>query len=168
MKVPKQEKYAWRDGTWKFSEEQLQYFEEQVTLGVPVKQLAQTQGLPSEFVLWKCIANERSELHTAYARGKQTAVARYEEEIELIASTPITGEVVVYGQHVTKDGDVVPTEERRVADMLGHRQLLIDTHKWTLAHIRPKKHGRLAAPAGNEPNEQLEALFQALQAGPVE
>ena len=58
--------------------------------------------------------------------------------------------------------------EEREADMLEHRRLLIDTHKWTLAHIMPKKHGRQADPAAGQPNEQLAALFDSLKSGPVE
>jgi hypothetical protein len=95
-------------------------------------------------------------------------VSRYEEEIEEIARNPMTGIVTVRGQRVTKDGDVIDVVEERASDMLGHRQLLIDTHKWTLAHIMPKKHGRQADPEAGKPNEQLTALFASLKQGPAE
>ena len=151
------------------TDEQLEWFEEQVCLGTFVKHMPGMRAdFPSEWQLWKGIGNEHSKLHALYARGKQIAVARREELIEETAATPIPGEVVTEGQRVTKDGDVVNVVEVRRADMVEHRRLLIDTHKWALAHIRPRKHGRQADVEAGKPNEQLKALFDALMQGPAE
>ena len=142
-------------------------FEKLVGLGVFIKIIggpdSQYARFPDEYQLWKGIGDEQSKISQAYARGKQIAVARYEEEIEAIASTPILGTVRTKGQRVTKDGDVIDVEETRESDMLGHRALLIDTHKWTLAHLRPRKHGQKPDEGGNKRNDQLEALFQSLK-----
>jgi hypothetical protein len=143
-------------------------FEDAVILGVPVSEIAQRDNFPSEVTLWRHIANEQSEICRAYARGKQIAVAKREELIEEIARTPQTGVITVRGQRVTADGDVVDVVEHKEYDMLGHRQLLIDTHKWALAHIKPKKHGRQPETGSGGVTPQLQALFDSLKSGPAE
>jgi len=149
--------------------EQLQWFEEQVVLETPVDDMpGMREDFPTQYQLWKGIADTTSALSKAYARGKEILVARKEELIEKIARTPQLGVTTVRGQRVTKDGDVVDVVEEREGDMLGHRALLIDTHKWSLAHLRPRKHGRNANPDAGKPNEQLKALIESLNAGPVD
>lgn len=151
------------------TDEQLQWFEEQVVLGTPVDDMPQLrEDFPSQYMLWRGIADTHSKLSQAYTRGKELAVARKEELIEKIAATPMIGTTTVRGQRVLKDGTVVDIVETREEDMLGHRTLLIETHKWALAHLKPRKHGRHADPEVGKPNEQLKALFDSLRQGPAE
>lgn len=146
------------------TQEQLDYFAEQVALGIGVtKVVAGRPDFPSEYAMWKAIADEQSIVAKIYARSKQIAVAKIEEEIIEIAKTPHIGTTL--REAVTKDGDVV--ELRQEGDMIGHRTLVVDTLKWQLAHIRPKKHGRNPETGGGEENNQLKSLFDALMKGPA-
>jgi hypothetical protein len=144
---------------------QIQLFEYLVSHGTPIQDMGCKYGLPSETVLWYAIADPQSPFAGAYARGKQRIVAKYEEEIDRIASTPCIGEIITDKHIATKFG-VEPVTEVRRFDNVDHRKLLIDTKKWTLAHLRPKKHGKSPDGSGDKPNDQLTALFDALSKGP--
>jgi hypothetical protein len=149
------------------TEEQLAWFLREVTKGAAVKLMpGRRSDFPSEYELWKGIGDETSRLSKLYAQGKQLAVARIEEQIAEVSSTPQFGEIVIQRQVPTKFG-IEDTVEVRKVEMLGHRTLLVDTLKWQLAHIRPKKHGRQPDVGGDGSNDQLKALFGALMSGPA-
>jgi hypothetical protein len=129
----------------KFSDEQLQVFEDLVAVGTAVRKICQKPGWPSEPVIWRAIADEGSKVSAAYARGKDLGVARLEEEIISIAETPMRGVLKRRYQSATALG-VEDLEEEKEYDMIEHRRMLIDQYKWKLAHVRPKKHGKQAMP----------------------
>lgn len=156
---------------WVPTQDQIDEFEHLVTVRVPVDDMHEhTKLLPGPYVLWRHIQNPDSAISQAYARGKDAAVAFLEEEIEKLVRRPHVGVVVVTREVVTPDGDIVTVTDERRADATEHRKIAIDGLKWTLAHIRPKKHGAKADPEGgkNKPNEQLESLFASLMQGPAE
>jgi hypothetical protein len=145
----------------------LEEFERLVTLGTPIKVITRSPEFPNEYALWSAIVNEEHEVARAYARGKQKAVARLEEEIEQMALTPLIGTIHTQKAMVV-DGELIEgVQEARTYDNTERTKIIIDTHKWSLAHIRPKKHGRNADPEAGKPNSQLLALYEALKAGPV-
>lgn len=77
-----------------------------------------------------------------YARAKAAQAERLAEEMLEIADTPQIGVRTKEG----KDG--VDTFEE---DMLGHRKLQIDTRKWLLAKLQPRKYGdKLDITSNNE------------------
>lgn len=155
--------------TYKFTPVQVKTFESCVSKRIPIKTMGGNHGLPSDFVLWYAIADPQSPIYSAYARGKQRAVAQYEEEIDEVARTTLIGEIITEKYISVGTGPHAHLEkvtEVRRADAIEHRRLLIDTHKWTLAHLRPKKHGKSPDGSGDKPNDQLSALFDALSKGP--
>jgi hypothetical protein len=150
------------------TEEQLAWFEDEVVRGASVAEMPDRRpDFPCEYQLWRGIADEQSTLAKIYARGKQLAVARIEEQIIKVAQTAQTGKLKTKRQVVTRDGEVIDVEEEREYEMLGQRALQVDALKWQLAHIRPKKHGRQPETGSGGKNEQLESLFQALMQGPA-
>lgn len=146
------------------NEEQLEKIVELVALGVPIHDIARdNDDLPSEYHFWKFIADTHSSLAKAYARGKKLAIARLEEEIERIAATPMRGVLKTRKQTLNREGDIEDLEEVREYEMTEHRRMLIDTHKWTLAHLTPRKHGRqLADP--DEGASSLKSLIEQFRA----
>lgn len=77
-----------------------------------------------------------------YARAKAAQAERLAEEMLEIADTPQIGT----RQKLGKDG--VDTFEE---DMLGHRKLQVDTRKWLLAKLQPRKYGdKLDITSNNE------------------
>ena len=68
-----------------------------------------------------------------YARAKQIGLEAWAEDILQIANTPVQGQIVT----VKPDG----TQEVKHADMIEHRRLQIDSRKWLLSKLAPKKYG---------------------------
>lgn len=84
---------------------------------------------PALFYKW-LIQNE--ELREKYTRAKEDQTQILEDEILQIADTPVLGEVI------TDKGDKV---EIRRGDMIEHRKLQIESRKWLMGKLRPRKYG---------------------------
>lgn len=163
------------------SAEQIEEFRRLVIASTSIKQIAADYPhMPSETEMWIAIGDESCAFSRAYASGRALRVAALEERIEDIANSTLTGKFkthrktkkhVVVGQGDNAELEVVEdeVEETREQDMLGHRNLLIETLKWELSWLRPKKHGKKAEGGESSTvNDQLQALFDSLQAGPVD
>jgi len=72
------------------------------------------------------------ELREIYARAKTEQLEILADEIQQIADEPQPGEIV------TLKGN---EREVKIADMLEHRKLRIESRKWLLAKLAPKKYG---------------------------
>lgn len=59
------------------------------------------------------------------------------EEILYIADNTEEGETIV----IKEDREGNPITETRTGDMLGHRRLQIDTRKFLMAKMKPKRYG---------------------------
>jgi hypothetical protein len=68
-----------------------------------------------------------------YARAKEESADAMAEEILAISDETEEGKTIT----VRGDGN----EEVKTEDMLGHRRLKIDTRKWLMAKMKPKKYG---------------------------
>ncbi len=84
---------------------------------------------PKTFYRWLL---DREELRQMYARAKDAQLQILADEIQAIADEPQPGEVVT----IKGDG-----REVRIADMIEHRKLRIESRKWLLAKLAPKKYG---------------------------
>ena len=71
-------------------------------------------------------------LRQLYARAKEEQLQILADEIQQIADEPQSGEVV------TLKGD---EREVKIADMIEHRRLRIESRKWLLSKLAPKKYG---------------------------
>lgn len=67
-----------------------------------------------------------------YARAREVGLDELAEEALEIADTPQEGE------ETEDDGEKVKVKR---GDMLGHRKLQVDTRKWLLSKLAPKKYG---------------------------
>jgi hypothetical protein len=150
----------------KWTEQMEAVFLQLVTLGMPVLEISKREDMPSEYLLWTHIGDSDHKISHLYAQGKQLRVAKLEEEIENIARTPVVGAIIIETMK-SDEGSLVPVTETRSFDAIEHRRLLVDTLKWTLAHTRPKKHGRQPEASGDGKNDQLESLFSSLKGGPA-
>lgn len=86
-----------------------------------------------------------------YARACEVRADDMFDEMIEIADTPVAGEI----RKQLKDG----TEEVTIEDMLGHRRLQVDTRKWALARMNPRKYGEKVQVGGAEdlPPVQIDA-----------
>lgn len=137
-----------------------------VTLGIPVVKIAEREDMPDEYVIWCSIADERHNISRIYARGKQRRVTKLEEQLEIEAEASRTG-IITVEKTVFIDGVPHQTTETRTVDNTERSKIRIDAIKWTLAHTRPKKHGRQPDTGSDGKSEQLDALVKALAAGPA-
>lgn len=76
-----------------------------------------------------------------YAHAREVQAHHFADENIIIAKTPQMGEVI------TKKGD--GTVEIRRGDMLGHRQLNIDTRKWYASKLNRRVYGNQAPKDGD-------------------
>jgi hypothetical protein len=89
------------------------------------------------------------EFQQGYARAKEDQTQILEDEILQIADNTQLGEIVT----IKADG----TEERKQADMIEHRKLQIESRKWLMGKLKPKKYG-----------EKTQTEVTGANGGPVE
>lgn len=75
---------------------------------------------------------DHSELRELYARAKDSQLKILSDEILEISDSTQPGEI----RTIKPDG-----EEVKISDMIEHRKLRIDTRKWLLSKLDPKKYG---------------------------
>lgn len=105
---------------------------EQLALGLPIRTVCAGEGMPAISTLFKWI-REHEIFSKQYATAKQEAADAMAEELLYIADTPQLGEEIT----IRANGD----EEIKRSDMLGHRRLQVDSRKWLMAKMKPKKYG---------------------------
>ena len=82
------------------------------------------------FFSWRL---KHPELDQMYARAKEEQTEYLANEMLEIADTPTTGVTIT----TKPDG----SREEREGDMFQHRRLQIDTRKWIMAKLKPRKYG---------------------------
>lgn len=75
---------------------------------------------------------EHKDFQEQYARAREIGLDMLAEEALEIADTPVEG----IRTKISAEGTETTTE-----DMLGHRKLQVDTRKWFLSKLAPKKYG---------------------------
>jgi len=102
-----------------------------IVAGESLKAICRDENMPvaSTVFLW---LGKHSHFSDQYARATQARADAFAEEIIEIADTPLEGVRVEEGADYSKT-----IRE----DMLGHRRLQVDTRKWLMARMAPKKYG---------------------------
>lgn len=77
-----------------------------------------------------------------YTRAKEDQLQVLEDELLLIADNTELGTMVT----IKGDG----TEERKMYDMIEHRKLRIESRKWLMGKLKPKKYGDKTIVSGDE------------------
>jgi hypothetical protein len=101
--------------------------------------LASDERFPGTSTFYRWLL-DRPELRDIYARAKTEQLQILADEIQAIADEPQPGEVV------TIKGD---EREVKISDMIEHRKLRIDSRKWLLSKLDPKKYGDKTAITGD-------------------
>lgn len=99
--------------------------------GESLRKICSDEAMPDKSTIMRWLA-DRAEFRDQYARAREAQADYWAEEIVEIADTPVEGEKTEESEQGTK----VVRE-----DMLGHRRLQIDTRKWLMARMAPKKYG---------------------------
>ena len=99
--------------------------------GKSLRTVCKQDGMPSvaTFLRW---VDERPELVEHYARARALCLDAMAEDILDIADTPEIGQ-----KTISKATGIEITE----GDMVEHRRLRIESRKWLMAKMAPKKYG---------------------------
>lgn len=106
---------------------------ERIALGESVRNICKEEGMPVISTVMKWLFDkDKKEFSEQYEKACNTRAEILFEELLEIADTPIEGvETTIKGE----------TIEEKKGDMLGHRKLQVDTRKWYLSKVLPKKFG---------------------------
>lgn len=120
--------------------------------GMTLRQIAEFPGFPPERTMrWWGLFGP-AEFVILYAQARRIGFERWAEELKDIADEPQLG---VEESYSDKDG-----RKYTMKDMLGHRQLRIDTRKWMLSKMIPKVYGNTPATTEEVVNNLAAAIRQ--------
>lgn len=108
---------------------------ERLASGESLRSICKQDEFPSKSTVLKWILDgNHKEFADQYAKARELQAEIWADEIVEISDTPQKGIINKLGP----DGSIIETREE---DMLGHRRLQVDTRKWYLSKILPKKFG---------------------------
>ncbi len=151
-----------RPGAADYTEELGARLYELIATGHSMDAIAALPGTPSLITMLRWKNKEDHPFAKVYNEAKQMLVPLFEERALMAAVTPLKGEVRTT-KYSEREGT---TEEVRVVDNVQRSELIMRAYQWSLSHLMPRKHGRNPEESQNKANEQLNALFDALKAGP--
>lgn len=105
---------------------------EQLADGKSMRSVCLQDDMPSMSTVFKWL-REKEEFSQQYAKAKEESADAMAEDLLQIADTPVMGEI----KTIKPDGSV----EIKQDEMLGHRRLQVDTRKWLMSKMKPKKYG---------------------------
>ncbi|WP_200952406.1 transposase [Mesorhizobium sp. Root552] len=129
-----------------YSEELADIICERLADGESLRSICRDEGMPHASTVCRWLASDdRTAFREQYARARELqADALFDEALE-IADTPVEG--VTYKE--TEKGTYVTR-----GDMIEHRRLRVDTRKWMVGKLAPKKYGEKLA-LGSDPDNPL-------------
>lgn len=139
--------------------------------GRSLRKVCLDDDMPGMATVFRWLGNDEHEAFRAqYARACEVRADADAEEIRDIADTPVeayrdkqermpTGELDAFGNPVL----ALVTVERTVEDAIAHRKLQVDTRKWLMAKMRPKRYGDKLELAGDA-SAPLQVVVQRIGA----
>lgn len=112
-----------------YKEETFNYILEQIELGKSVKAICEEEGMPSRVTFYRWV-DSKPELLNKYVRAKEAMADSMFEELLDIADA--TGNDMIE----LSDGREVVNHE-----VVQRDRLRVDTRKWVLSKLNPKKYG---------------------------
>lgn len=109
---------------------------ERLAAGESLRAICRDDGMPDRSTVAKWVIEDVGGFSSQYTRARDIGLDVLAEEALAIADTPQEGEET----EQTDDGYKV-----KRGDMLGHRKLQVDTRKWYLSKLAPKKYGERTA-----------------------
>lgn len=100
--------------------------------GRSLRSVCRDEGMPSGVTFFSWLRTY-PEFLKQYETAKQESADAMAEDLLDIADTPVMGEI----KTIRPDGSV----EIKQDEMLGHRRLQVDTRKWLMSKMKPKKYG---------------------------
>lgn len=110
--------------------------------GHSLRSICKEELMPSQYAVFDWI-HKNEAFAKQYAHARQTWADAEFENMMHIADTPQEGQKT----KITEDG-----VETVIGDMIEHRRLQVDTRKWALARMSPKKYGDSTTLKGDKDN----------------
>lgn len=129
------------------------------------------KGFPSPRSVYLWLLQDK-EFSQKYAQAKEDQLQVLEDEILEIADTPQLGEIVTEkpvvfeGSVVKIKGKTLVQREVKQADMIEHRKLRIESRKWLMGKLKPKKYGEKLAHTGADGKGPVQHHFVVERIGP--
>lgn len=115
-----------------------QIIDEMVNEGRAIRDILKESWSPSPSIFFKWLEDDENKAKQ-YARAHEAKAEILFDEMLHIAFTPEEGETIKMVQK--GEGKNAKKEmEKTKGDMLGHRKLKVDTIKWALSRMAPKKY----------------------------
>lgn len=105
---------------------------ERIEIGESLRSILFDKEMPSTDTFYRWVDSDELK-SKRYARATEIRADLIFDEMIQIADTPIDGVIL-------ETDDNGRTKEKK-GDMLGHRRLQVDTRKWILSKMNPKKYG---------------------------
>lgn len=109
--------------------------------GESLRSICRGEGMPCDFTVRQWVIDDHEGFATQYARARDKGLDALAEEALAIADTPVAGVKEV--EKLDREGK--PYTEITRGDMIEHRRLQVDTRKWYLSKLAPKRYGERTA-----------------------
>ena len=106
---------------------------ERLAGGESLRSICRDEGMPSEATVRAWALDDVQGFAAQYARAREIGYDRLAEEMLAIADTPVLGVKI----KTNEKGETETVE----SDMIEHRRLQVDSRKWMLSKMLPKKYG---------------------------
>lgn len=106
---------------------------ERLAKGESLRSICRDVGMPDRTTITDWIIKDKEGFSSQYTRARDVALDLMAEEILEISDTPQIGEKT----KIFEDG----SKEINEGDMIEHRRLRVDSRKWYLSKLAPKKYG---------------------------
>jgi hypothetical protein len=108
---------------------------ERLSLGESLRHICEHEDFPDKATIMRWLRDDRyTEFRDQYARARENLVEHWAEEIIDIADDGSND----YMERLTKDGK---TEEVLNSEHINRSRLRVDTRKWLMSKLTPKKYG---------------------------
>jgi hypothetical protein len=139
-----------------------------ISYGGTLDNIETLPGAPPVIHMLKWIAKKTHPFSKLYYGAKDALVPLLEERAVMAATTALVGVKKRRFQALDKDGCVRDLVEESEYDNVERSKLIVNTFGWALRAMAPRRHGPKPETGDNGENDQLNALFESLRAGPVE
>ena len=96
---------------------------------------------PTEGAVRAWVVDDREGFAAPYFRARDIGIDSLAEEILEIADTPQIGREETVESAKTEEGESVEKKTVKVLEMVNHRRLRVDSRKWYVAKLAPKRYG---------------------------
>lgn len=132
---------------------------EELTLGKSLREVCLMEGFPDISNVIRCLQRDL-DFRAQYIQARKLQEEIIFDQIHYIADTPQRGIKIT----TKPDGSVETTE----ADMIEHRRLQIESRKWLLGRMSPKKYGDKIEVDMPNGGSNLTQIINVVQQQPVE